>query len=199
MKTQALWKIDPGRSTLRFSVRHGLIREIAGEFRCWGGDVRADESDPRSGSVHVWVELSSLDTGDRALDAAILRTQLFDNRFEPALAFHGEGFERTGGDRLRLTGWLDLHAIRKPITFEIEPRPLAVEPGAAPRFFCNATGSIARRELGLRGKTGAPYWLSDHLIGSEIHISAHIEAVREEPASALWRSSAHGVLPAALA
>jgi hypothetical protein len=76
---------------------------------------------------------------------------------------------------------------------------LAVDDGGAPRFVCTATGSIARRELGLRGKAGAPYWLSDHLIGSEIQIAAHIEAVRQEPSSTRWRSSAHAVLPAALA
>ena len=63
MATQQVWKIDVERSALQFSLRHKLLGEIAGQFRCWGGQVRIDPENPRKADVRIWVELSSIDTG----------------------------------------------------------------------------------------------------------------------------------------
>ena len=66
---------------------------LIGKFHCWGGQLRIDSADPRKTEVRIWVELPSIDTGSPARDNEILRTELLDQREEPALEFEGERLE----------------------------------------------------------------------------------------------------------
>ena len=50
------WRIDPDRSTLRFSLRHIVVQEIKGEFTRWGGTLSVDEVNPTNSSIRVWVD-----------------------------------------------------------------------------------------------------------------------------------------------
>jgi len=192
MAIQELWKIDVERSVLQFSLRHKLLGEIAGQFRCWGGQIRIDRENPRKAQVRIWVELSSIDTGSPNRDDAILHTELFDHREEPALEFDGERLAMDAPDHLTVVGWLGLHAFRKKIVVAVEDYALAVGASEPPRFICTAKVSVDRSALGLRRKRGIDHWLSDHLLGDTIDISAHIEAALETGAA----SSSQLTLPA---
>lgn len=176
MATQELWTIDVDRSALRFSLRHKLLGEIGGQFRCWGGQLRIDSANPRAAEVRIWVELSSIDTGSAGLDEQILRTELFDQRQEPALEFDGERLEIDASDHFTLVGWLGLHAFRKEISVAVEDCALEISTSASPRFVCTARASVERKALGLRRKRGLDHWLSEQLLGDTIDVAAHIEA-----------------------
>jgi polyisoprenoid-binding protein YceI len=184
MDSQEQWKIDVEHSTLHFSVRHKLLGEISGEFRCWGGRVRVDELTPQKTAVRIWVELSSIDTGSRSRDDALLRTELFDQRWEPALEFDGERLEVDAADHLALVGWLGLHSLRKEISVAVDAYALEVSASKPARFTCTARASIDRRALGLTRKLGAGHWLSDQLLGDAIDIMARVEATVENPVAA---------------
>ncbi len=184
METQEHWKIDVERSTLGFGLHHKLLGEIAGQFRCWGGQVLIDEANPRRGAARIWVELSSIDTGSPNRDDAILRTELFDQRWEPALDFDGERLEIDGSDRLTLVGWLGLRAYRKEISVVVDTYAMKIDPAGTPRFVCTARASIDRKALGLHKKWGVGHWLSDQLLGETITIVARVEATLESPVAA---------------
>ena len=177
MAIQELWKIDVEQSALQFSLRHKLLGEIAGQFRCWGGQVRIDMENPRRANLRIWVELSSIDTGSPSRDDAILRTEVFDQRDEPALEFDGERLEMDASDRLTVVGWLGLHAFRKEISVALEDCSLSDGASESPRFVCTARASVDRGALGLRKKRGIDHWLSDKLLADTIGITAHIEAI----------------------
>jgi polyisoprenoid-binding protein YceI len=181
METRERWKIDVDRSTLTFSIRHAALGQINGEFRCWGGDVRIDPARPGNAVVRIWVELSSLDTGSRRRDRAILRTKLFDQPWEPALEFDGERLEFPAPDRMTVIGWLGLRCLRKRIAVDLTPRPLEIDRSGSRRFVCTATASVDRRALGLKKPPGVHKWLSDHLVGDTIEVLAHVEATEELP------------------
>ena len=179
MKTLERWKIDVERSRLTFSLRHAALGQIRGEFRCWGGEVRLDPASPRAAAVRIWVELSSLETGSRGRDRAILRTELFDQRWEPALEFDGERLEIDSSDRMTLVGWLGLRSLRRQIAIDLTAHRLELDGSGAPRFVCTARASIDRRSLGLKKPRHAAHWLADHLLGDTIELMAHVEATRE--------------------
>ena len=176
MATQELWTIDVDRSALRFSLRHKLLGEIGGQFHCWGGQLRIDSANPREAEVRIWVELSSIDTGSASLDEQILRTELFDQRDEPALEFDGERLEMGASYHFTLLGWLGLHSFRKEISVAVADCALETGTSAPPRFVCTARASVERKALGLRRQRGLDHWLSEQLLGETIDIAAHIEA-----------------------
>ena len=180
MEIQEQWKIDVERSTLRFGLRHKLLGEIGGQLRCWGGRVMIDEANPRKAAVRIWADISSIDTGSRNQDDAILHTELFDQRSEPALEFDGERLEVDDANRLTLTGWLCLHTFRKKIPVVVDAYTLEIDASGRPRFVCSARASIDRKALGLHKQRGVGHWLSDQLLAETIDIVAHVEATLED-------------------
>jgi polyisoprenoid-binding protein YceI len=192
------WKIDAERSTLRFRVPHTLLGEIEGQFTCWGGRVRVDPADLGRSRVRIWVELSSISTGSHRRDEEILTTELFDQRWEPALDFDAESVEIDPAERITLPGWLNLRAFRKRLVVTIESPTMELDPSGAPRFVCTARASIDRQALGLQRPKNVGAWLNDQLVGESIEILAHAEAVREIAPPAYDRVAALGTLrPAA--
>jgi polyisoprenoid-binding protein YceI len=178
------WEIDPERSNLKFTLRHAALGKIAGEFRCWGGHVVLDPSNPKELTVRVWVELSSIDTGSRSRDQAILHTELFDQRWEPALEFDSERLEGDAPDRTKLVGWVGLHGLRKKVSIDVAGQRLETDRSGATRCVCSAKVLVDRRSLGLQQPASLPGWLNDHLVGRMISIAAHVEAAPGERASA---------------
>jgi polyisoprenoid-binding protein YceI len=171
------WKIDADRSSLTFRLRHGLLGEIRGRFRCWGGYVWLATDDPSSVAVHVWAELSSLDTGSRARNDAIFASELFDVCWEPAIVFDSERFEPGSGGPALAFGWLSLHSFRKRIAVSIEEAGLAeVGPSNGRRFVGSASAAIDRHAFGLRRQRRPRDWLSEKLVGQTIEVTAHVEA-----------------------
>jgi polyisoprenoid-binding protein YceI len=184
------WSIDADRSTLQFRLPHVLLGDIEGQFACWGGRVRADTTDLRHATVRIWVELASLSTGSRRRDEEILRTELFDQRWEPALDFDAESVEIDDADRITLPGWLSLRTLRRRFSIAIVSPTIQADPSGALRFVCTARASIDRRALGLHHPNSVRSWLSDQLVGETIEIVAHVEAVQENASSALSQRSA---------
>jgi polyisoprenoid-binding protein YceI len=174
-----LWTIDTERSTLTFSLRHALFRQIRGEFRSWGGQVLVDQDDPSAPSIRVWVDMSSLDTGSEKRNDYILNTELFDIGWEPALVFDSDRFEVNESGHPVVVGWLSLHSYRRQIAVSVGaalPRDFGL---SAPRVATTVRASIKRGMFGLRRKSRPRDWLNDRLVGETIQITAHVEAVRE--------------------
>jgi polyisoprenoid-binding protein YceI len=177
------WSIDIEKSSLSFSLRHALLGKIRGEFRCWGGRVLLDPRAPLQPSVHVWVDLSSLDTGSRRRNDAILETELFDIQWQPGLVFDADRIEQTNDDRAILTGWLGLHCLRKQISVDVT---LSRPPGEkAAELIATARAAIDRRAFGLRREATARDWLSERFVDRTIEMTAHIVATPAAPAVAL--------------
>jgi polyisoprenoid-binding protein YceI len=169
------WYIDTEKSSLTFSVRHALLGEIRGEFLCWGGFVRVDAHGDGAPSVHVWIDLSSLDTGSPKRNEAILATELFDVASEPALAFDAEGIDVGASGSAMLHGSLTLQSFRQTVSVSVEVNRLGRGP-SEPGLVATARASIDRRALGLRRGSAVKDWLSERLVAPTIEMNAQIEA-----------------------
>jgi polyisoprenoid-binding protein YceI len=172
------WEIDAVRSSLTFSLRHALLGEIRGQFRCWGGRITLDERSPTRPKVHVWVELSSLETGSPKRTQAILDTELFDVRWEPAVVFDGDRLQRQDDGRVSLTGEAELHSIRRPLSLSVDVMPSRDADAVTPTLLATAHASVDRRAFGLRRERTARDWLSERLVDRNIEIVAQVVATR---------------------
>jgi polyisoprenoid-binding protein YceI len=178
MGARERWRIDAERSTLRFHIQHAVLRELGGQFHCWGGMVLFDP-DPVRCSVRVWVDLSSIDTGSMRRDNAILATELFDVIAEPALVFDSLRVEALDADCGVVVGWLALNSYRKQIAVKVERGPTRASPPGTVRLGFTARASIERRALGLHRHRHPRDWLSEQLVGDTIDIAASIELARD--------------------
>jgi polyisoprenoid-binding protein YceI len=180
-----LWKIDPERSSLTFNLRHTLLGEIRGQLRCWGGRVLVDPVDPTLLAVHVWADLSSLDTGSTRRNDALLDADLFDMQWEPALVFDSDSVEVVDGGGAVVMGWLSVGSSRKRMAISVQAGSAFSADAEAPRFVAKARAAIDRHEFGLHRHKRAWDWLSEQFVGRHIDIVAHVELVPAAPAIAL--------------
>jgi len=185
MDTPESWKIDADRATLTFRLPHAGLGDIRGRFCCWGGRVLVDAANVRRSAVRIWVELSSIDTGSRRRDENILSTELFDQRWEPALEFEGDSLDIGPSAGITLSGWVSLRAFRERARVALDAPRLELDPSGRPRFVCTARASLDRQALGLRRSRKISDWLSDRLLGETIEIVANVEAVPESVPQAL--------------
>jgi polyisoprenoid-binding protein YceI len=172
-----LWKLDPERSSLTFTLRHALLGEIRGQLRCWGGRVLLESEDPMELSVHVWADLSSLDTGSKRRNDTLLETELFDSQWQSALVFDSERVEAAGGDKAVVEGWLGLGSYWKRISVSVESASaLAVDSGP-PHIVATAHATIDRHQFGLLRKRRGRDWLSERLVDRQVDVAAHLELI----------------------
>jgi polyisoprenoid-binding protein YceI len=185
------WRINSERSVLRFRIGHADLRQISGQFRCWGGTVLLDKGDLRRSVVRIWVDLSSIDTGSAKRDAFILTTELFDVDCEPALVFDSERVEISGVGRGLIVGRVALHSFDKEIALTVEAKPPRRDGKGVWYLVYTARASIARGALGLRRNRHINDWLREAVVDEMIEIAAHVEVMRDDrPVAALPASPA---------
>jgi polyisoprenoid-binding protein YceI len=183
-----LWRIDPERSSLTFKFRHALLGVICGELHCWGGRVIVDPQDPTHLSVHVWADLSSLDTGSKRRNEAILDTELFDMPCEPALVFDSERVQVTDGGGAVMMGWLGVGSYKKRIAVLVETSLVPESDAGGPRFAAKARAAIDRHKFGLHRQKRPWDWLSEQFVDRQIEVAADVEVTPAARAGALGTS-----------
>ncbi len=166
------WTIDPGRSSVGFTVRHLVISKVRGRFTRFSGAVALDEDDVTRSTVEARVEVASVETGDRERDQ-YLRTSadFMDPARFPELAFKSRRVERAGRG-LRVTGELTIRDVTRAVTLDVSETSRA--PG---RVAFSARTTIDRREFGL--KWSAIVETGGVMVGDKIEIAIAVEATRD--------------------
>jgi polyisoprenoid-binding protein YceI len=112
--TEALWRLDPERSSVEFHVRHfwGLIT-VNGHFDRYDGTLHLNG---RS-ALELVIDADSLDTGIQKRDQHLRSADFFDVANHPQVRFESDDAELTG-DTLKLRG--RLHAAGRTIALDVD-------------------------------------------------------------------------------
>ena len=166
------WEIDPARSTLRFVLRHLVVSEIRGEFHRWGGTLFFARTRALPSTVNVWIDVSTIDTGDAERDAHIRSSEFLDVARLPPAEFDASEIEADEG-RAILRGRLRLHGVTHDLDVMVEPH---APPVTGEENTYRALAKLDRQSFGL-------HWNQDLdiggiVVGDEIQISAELVLVR---------------------
>jgi polyisoprenoid-binding protein YceI len=131
--------IEPGRSTLGFSVSQVGGGGIKGVFKAFSGSFLIDGRDISRSQVTISVDPGSVDTGASRVDAFIRGKAVFDAGRKPPVTFRTTKVTRTGDDTARIDGLLNARGIDKPANFDIR---LLERNGS--RITFSVTGTIRR-------------------------------------------------------
>jgi polyisoprenoid-binding protein YceI len=169
------WVVDLDRSSLRFSLRHLVIRQIRGQFARWGGVLFLDRIEPWLSSVQIWVDLGSIGTDEPERDAHVRSPEFLDVARFPRAEFKSDTVE-ISDERVMIRGRLDLHGVLHDVDLEVEPREESRDPDGQQRSRYKVKGSLDRQAFGL-------HWNQDLdiggvVVGDEIQISADVEVLR---------------------
>lgn len=172
------WEIDSGHSGILLTARHMMVARVRGWFSRWSGTILADTGDLRRSTVDVYIDASSLQTGDSQRDEHLRSADFLDVASYPEITFKGKRLERLGRDRLRVLGDLTLRGVTHEVPLKVVFAGRARDPWGHERAGFTAKASIDRRDFGVRWNQLLE--LGGVLVGDVVDVEIQVEAVRQD-------------------
>ena len=173
--TTEQWEVDSSRSRLTFKLRHIVVQQIRGQFERWGGTLIIDRQQPWLSSVHLWVDLASITTGDPERDTHVRSSEFLDVASFPRAEFKSTNVDIPDGQVL-VEGILNLHGVAHDVEIEARVGSTSTDADGRQRTIYTARGIVDRQSFGL-------HWNQDLdvggvVVGDEVEIVAEVQAVR---------------------
>jgi len=164
------YRIDPGHSTVLFSVRHLGTSELTGRFNDIKGSFVLDQR--KAPDLDVTISTASVDTNHEKRDAHLRSPDFFNVKQYPVMHFSADriSYDKQG-QPTALHGDLTLHGKTRAVTFVVSPVGAGKDPWGGYRAGFNARTTLKRSEFGMNFMPGG--------IGDEITVTLNIEAVKE--------------------
>ena len=168
-----IWKSDAPHSQLGFTVKHLGIADVSGTFNDFDVVITSSKPDFSDAVVELSAKTNSINTRVDARDNHLKSADFFDAAKYPTLNFKSTSIKKSGKNKYKLTGNLNLHGITKPVTMEMHYKgsienPMSKKPTAG----FQVTGMIKRSDFNIGSAFPPP------MISNEVHIKADGEFVQ---------------------
>jgi polyisoprenoid-binding protein YceI len=171
----AEFTIDIAHSSVNFKVAHMVISKVRGSFQTFEGTINLDQEDIAKSSVHVTIEVASIDTANEKRDEHLRSADFFDAANHPQITFKStsvrksaEGYVATGDLSIRGT----THRVELPFTIK---GPITDPWGSRRVGFEIDPIMIDRREFGLSWSQALE--TGGLIVGDEVDIELEVEAI----------------------
>jgi polyisoprenoid-binding protein YceI len=144
------YDIDPNHTYVTFRYDHfGFSKPIA-EMGTVRGEHELETANQAHSSVNVSMPLAGQHTGVPKLDDHLRSADFFDAANYPDITFRSTRVEKTGDDRLKITGELSAHGITRPVVLnarvnKIGDNPMLKRPSAG----FDADTTLLRSDFGV--------------------------------------------------
>lgn len=153
-----------------------MIHKIQGQFRRWGGTIVLSNDDLAKSSVHLWVDLASVDTGEGERDTQIRSSEFFDVAHFQRATFSSSEVLLPDHANPIVKGCLALHGFTEDVDLEITRHNRWTDSEGIERTSYEIKTSIDRRRFGLRWNLDLD--VVDVVAGDQIEIVADVQATR---------------------
>jgi len=162
--------LDSSHSQVVFSYDHLGFSTTYGMFSGFSGTIMFDATDPANSSVEVSMPVTSMFTGWEARDAHFMSEDFFDAAgTDEQVTFVSTSIEVTGETTARITGYLTLNGVTKPVVLDTTLNKADTHPMEnAPWLGFDATTTLKRSDFGV--DMFAPF------VSDEVEVMISIEA-----------------------
>ena len=171
----ATWKLDSDHAHVEFAVRHLMISKVKGQFTDVEGTLLLDKADPTTARLDVEIAAASVDTRVDQRDEHLRSPDFLDAARFPVLTFHSTKVERSGDDRLRVTGDLTIRDVTREVVLDVTERGGVTDPWGGERVGYEARTKINRKDFGLTWNQALE--TGGVLVGEEVEITLEAEWV----------------------
>ena len=140
-----VWRIDPARSEVRFTITKLGFEDVTGVFRESEGEIRYDPAHPSASSIQWRVKVASVLTDASNRDRALQGREYFDAGRHPYLSFVSREVRGDADGLLEVSGDITIRGVTRPLRITVRPRVTM----AGPTFETDFT--IDRYEFGVVG------------------------------------------------
>jgi len=169
------FQLDPAHSSVGFAVRHMMFAKVRGRFGSFHGTVALDAEDVTRSKVTVDIDAASIDTGTPDRDYHLRSADFFDAELFPKLTFESTKIEALGGEKYAVHGRLTIRDVTRDVVLQAEYGGLAKDPWGNQRALFTASGSLDRREFGLKWNQALE--AGGVLVGERVDLELEVQAV----------------------
>ena len=143
------WTLDPGHSSVVFSIRHLGLSKVRGRFDDFDATLQVGDS-LDAVRVDATVNMSSIDTNQPDRDAHLRSTDFFDVERHPTMHFVASGVREAGDGEYAMGGELTINGITRPVELAVEFHGTQTHPntGRVHAGF-TADGELKRSDYGI--------------------------------------------------
>jgi len=168
------WLVDQAHSEISFKVRHLMISHVKGTFKTFDASIYTTGKDFRTAEVDLWIEVSSINTGDEKRDEHLKSLDFFDVKKFKQITFISSTIEKSDADgNHELWGELTMMGITQNIKLNLQLGGLLNDPWGNERAGFTVTGKINRSNWGLTWNS--PIESGGLMVSDEIAISCEVE------------------------
>jgi len=177
MTHQTKWLIDTAHSEISFKIRHLMIANIKGSFKTFDANIYTTGEDFTTASINLWIETSSVNTGDEKRDEHLNGPDFFNSQKHKQIAFVSRTTRKEGPDgKHELLGDLNLKGITKKIKLSVQFGGIINDPWGNKKAGFTITGKIARSDWGFVWNTFMRG--GDLILGDEVTILCELELTK---------------------
>ena len=176
--------VDPGHTSVVFSVSHTEMSYTYGFFRKAQGNYVLDEANPANSKFRFVIEANSLDTNNEERDKHLRSADFFNAQQFPAITFDSTSVQQAntpdGTIAYQVTGNLSIHGVTKPVTL-----PLRMLGKGKGLYGDQRSGFLTQIEL-----KRSDYGMNNRLdiVGDAVGITVSFEGSMQPPAGTAPRA-----------
>ena len=154
-----------------------MISHVKGSFKTFDASIYTSAKDFSTAEIDLWIETSSITTGDEKRDEHLKSVDFFDAQNYKQISFTSDtiGKPDTDGNH-ELWGELSMRGITKNIKLDVQFGGIINDPWGNERAGFTVTGKINRSDWGLNWNTILE--TGGLMVSEEITILCEIELIR---------------------
>lgn len=177
MSDKTKWSINPAHSTISFKVAHLMISNVKGLFKKFDGSIETNGNDFTTAKIVLWVNLSSLETGDNKRDEHLKSAEFFDVAKYKKMTFVSNSLEKTSKEnKFILWGYLTMKGITNRVKLDVESIITKDGSYGKEKACFTVKAKLSRKDWGLNWNMASS---NGSIMGSdEVFISCEIELLK---------------------
>jgi len=174
--TKTKWSVDQAHTEIEFKVRHLMIAHVKGAFKTFDASIYTDGKDFTTAEIDLWIDPSSINTGDEKRDEHLKSVDFFDIQNHKQITFTSSTMGKPDSDgSSELWGELTMVGITKNVKLNVKFGGIAKDPWGNEKSGFTVTGKINRSDWGL--SWNASLETGGLLVSDEVTISCEVELI----------------------
>jgi polyisoprenoid-binding protein YceI len=174
--TKTKWSVDQAHTEIEFKVRHLMIAHVKGVFKTFDASIYTDAKDFATAEIDLWIDPSSINTGDAKRDEHLKSADFFDTQNHKQITFTSSTMGKPDSDgNSELWGELTMIGITKNVKLNVRFGGIVKDPWGNEKSGFTVTGKINRSDWGL--VWNASLETGGLMVSDEVSISCEVELI----------------------
>jgi polyisoprenoid-binding protein YceI len=176
--TQTKWSVDQAHCEVAFNVRHLMIAHVKGTFKTFDASIYTNANDFTTAEVDLWIDPSSIVTGDKKRDEHLKSKDFFDVENHKQITFTSSTMGKPAADgNQELWGELTMLGITKNVKLNVQFGGFVKDPWGNEKAGFTVSGVIKRSDWGL--VWNATIETGGLMVSDEVAISCEFELINK--------------------